>query len=597
MGNEIDKRAPAVQRVPGDDPIGRVQVGDWYWITTEGWDKKEHRELWCVYHVGSNHFQFKRPDDHSSHTVRIHFDDFATECEREDNWRKIFQTQAEKIQRQIQQKTQELIEAGRALSLLPQAQQERPAEESMLPAVVTSSPVKYKKDLVRFRDKDMPAIQKEIEGLGKDLAVTFQLMAYTDLGKLEQVKGALAHVEERIFIVELYCGIQEEVHQIAQGDPALLDEPICLRQQMLYNDEETLFNYRAGGMDFGDIEEFDRCVVEPDNLSRILPEQRGIVAFRVRRKDKDYGPSKTLLQAWVRMRWRQEDMKTYILIRNGANVYRIATAIDFSPRLVPFRTEISEKNFIKVDRWKCEPPDKEPEFVTPDSVEFDDYANDQESLMRKYNRIFILLQGLLDRSEVFHPHVEIKLNSDEHLAKYFRLIRDEEDGLPNNQITFEAYGDRANRKIRAGDLVYSTWITEECDSALYDLRNSRGSWGRHGPTKMQEEIIGRPRVCRVATVKKDRSEVQIEWEQNYYFYGRGWAQRDEDRTRVRHLWVPMNEVFNVSAYKLGDYRMFLCDRALRGAYLKWAAPILTAEDIAQQAAKGEPYVCEKGREI
>jgi len=55
-----------------------------------------------------------------------------------------------------------------------------------------------------------------------------------------------------------------------------------------------------------------------------------------------------------------------------------------------------------------------------------------------------------------------------------------------------------------------------------------------------------------------------------------------------HEWIPVDRVLNVSDYTLGDYKMFLCDRALLGEYLKWAQYLLTAEDWARDRKKGIP---------
>ena len=58
-----------------------------------------------------------------------------------------------------------------------------------------------------------------------------------------------------------------------------------------------MFNYTDGGMDFGDIGKFDKWVATPENLNRVLPDQRGIVAFQVRRHGKNYGVARTMAEA------------------------------------------------------------------------------------------------------------------------------------------------------------------------------------------------------------------------------------------------------------------------------------------------------------
>ena len=86
--------------------------------------------------------------------------------------------------------------------------------------------------------------------------------------------------------------------------------------------------------------------------------------------------------------------------------------------------------------------------------------------------------------------------------------------------------------------------------------------------------------------------MRVSWTLTKTVYGRydkwgDWVD-SHDKEQTRHLWVPIAEVFNVSDYNLGDYKMFLCDRALQGSYLKWASQLLHAEDEARKA---------KGRDV
>ena len=61
-----------------------------------------------------------------------------------------------------------------------------------------------------------------------------------------------------LYNVDLYAGLSEQVKQIGKGKPAHIDEPLHVRQRMLYMDEECLPFYQAGGMKFDSIREFDR---------------------------------------------------------------------------------------------------------------------------------------------------------------------------------------------------------------------------------------------------------------------------------------------------------------------------------------------------
>jgi hypothetical protein len=434
----------------------------------------------------------------------------------------------------------------------------------MLPAVATTGPEKYKSDLVEFKEERMPSIQKKIDALSKEYAQVYKSLSLPDLVRLNIVKRSLDSVNDRIFNVELYCGLLETVVQITSGEPAAMDEPIAIRQQLLFMDEESLFDYDAGGMDYERLEDFDNWVARPDNLARILPEKKGIVAFRVRRKDKDYGAPQDLIDLFRFLSKHMANRKTYLLIRNGDNVYRIATEIDFSPRLVPFRDEIGEKQFLKFSRCPSK-REEEPELITPDNVRYDDHVEEMDALIKKYNRVFIILQGLLDRTTVFHPHPGIKLFKTADTGAWINCVRDEEDALPNETISWEGYRDQLNTTIKKGSLVWSKWHPDHYGEYYHSMKHY---------TSREMEVINRPKICEVVSVKRDRSEVRIRWSLKTDKWD-GWNWVDVEKNR--YLWVPMAKVFNVSGYTPGDYRMFLCDRALQGKYLKWAYPLLNAE--------------------
>jgi len=599
-----------VHRMGDKSELDKVQVGDWFWVTedVEEWDDEKEEEvvvgqeenLYCVSHIGSNYIKFEWQTEHGSTSFRLHFDEFYARCRKEENWKEHFQSRMDNIQIEMQKKMQELLEEGRSLSLLPQeASQPETQEEkdSLLPVRATASPEKYKTDLVAFRDARMPVIQKEIEELGEEYAVMAKNMAGADLVKLRHVKKALGVVEDRIFTVELYCGLKEQVHQIKQGLPAPAAEPIHLMQQMLYMDEETLFDYKEGGMDFQNLDDFDEWVVAPENLERMCPHKKCIVAFRVRRYRKDYGEAPDIVTAWAHARWNEENFKTYLLIRNGNRVYRIATEIDFSPRLIPFKNEIGEAQFKKVhrhhkyvDEGRGEFPFgkrmewEEEEDITPDHVEYDDHVKKMENLLKHYNRMIILIQGLLDRSRVFHPHPGIKLTRDDYMDKWLICVRDEELALPNNELTWEGYRDGLNAKLKRGDWIYS---------AVGDKK------------QRSYNANARPNVIQVGSIRRDRSEVKVSWSWGKRWgyehkepYGSGyygkWGQWDVDK--MLHQWIPMDKVVNLNAYQLGDYKKFLCDRALQGKYLKWAHYLLTAEDWKRKQIKEGKDIVEATKE-
>jgi hypothetical protein len=104
-----------------------------------------------------------------------------------------------------------------------------------------------------------------------------------------------------------------------------------------------------------------------------------------------------------------------------------------------------------------------------------------------------------------------------------------------------------------------------------------------------------PRICRVDSIRKDRSAVRVSWPwgqtRGRYVPCRnkpGYQEYSTETDKMLHEWVPMHFCLNLSDYTPGDYKMFLCDRSLMGKYLEWAPFLLCAEDWQRNRAKGIP---------
>lgn len=114
-----------------------------------------------------------------------------------------------------------------------------------------------------------------------------------------------------ITTIELYLGIEEELHQIQVGEKAPAETPISFRQMVLYIDEEVGV-HEDGGLDFRSIKQFDEWLIADKNINIVLPEKKGVVVFNPRRHKKEYNND------YLNIVWNTENkFNTYILIRNG----------------------------------------------------------------------------------------------------------------------------------------------------------------------------------------------------------------------------------------------------------------------------------------
>lgn len=551
-------------------------LGSWWWVR----DEDNENRLMCVTHKASNHIVFEAHDLN----VSMRYHEVPDRCRPEANWQKLIQGWIAEKQSELAttvQKLQTTLAEANLLEKQGSSDDTANSPQSLLPALTRTDPEERKQKLFGIKLKDYPAFNQKVKDIVEDIVLLQKDLLLPMTVQANRARKAVGEIDKQLFALELYAGLFQKCRLIADGAPAPVDTPISVRQMLRYMDEECLIDFDRGGMDYKRIGDFDRWVVKPENLNRLAPEPRCIVALKVRRLMKNYPNPLNFLGFFQQMEEHKANAFTYLLLRNGQKVYRLACDIEFDPRLLPYREEFN-RPFTRIDRRYVygrvrsdEPDYKDEEIrITPDHLEYDDHVEKRREALYRYNRVMFLVQGLLDRSEVFAPHLGISLANPEHVERYFRAIFDEEDGLPSaNPPVWEAYRDAKNSLLVPGNYAYSTWHPKR------DYEYYRGT---------DREILragrDRPRICLVTKVRRDRSMVRVSWPWGKTYGMRdipgkpGWQRFMEyEVDKQRHCWIPMAEVFNVSAYISGEYKQFLCDAYQKGRYLEWAPPLLLAE--------------------
>ncbi|MFA5152881.1 MAG: hypothetical protein WC554_10000, partial [Clostridia bacterium] len=162
-------------------------------------------------------------------------------------------------------------------------------------------------------------------------------------------------------------------------------------------------------------------------LDLIAPLPKCIVILKVRRKDKRYTSVK-----WENAYLNDPNRYTYILIRNGDKVYRIYADLIISPRLFPSKKEEEE--------WKQE----------------EEYSYSKQN-MDDYHNHFLIIQGILDRSDLLWPlpH-KIDIFNEETWKGMLQLIRDDEMLLPDGKVPYKVWKRQLNEYNKVGSrIVYS----------------------------------------------------------------------------------------------------------------------------------------------
>lgn len=263
--------------------------------------------------------------------------------------------------------------------------------------------------------------------------------------QLEVFKKQMTRIMRVIQTIELYLGIEEDLFQIQSGMPAAASEPISFRQQILYIDEEVGV-WTDGGYDYTNIPDFEEWLIKDKNYEKLLPEIKGILLFKPRRKDKDYGGN-----YYENKADNEPNRESYFLIRNGENLYRIYSEKILIPdRLFPLReelaemfTELSDMMNSKEHVWERDKQEKE------DKV---------ENMTFRYKKMAFLLQGLIDRTQIFHPLPETKINvfNLEDNQDAVNFIYDDEVSLPNGKLPFWEWHKEINSTITHGSRILNT---------------------------------------------------------------------------------------------------------------------------------------------
>jgi len=247
-------------------------------------------------------------------------------------------------------------------------------EETTLPVLGNSSSISTY-DKIQLRQKHDQILLKKAR---------MEQMIHELNDSMGALKKELARKAELIYAFETFLGVHEKVYQLSAGD---------------------------GGIDFKDLDKFDAWIVE--NYVRYLYREKAVCAFQIRRYKKDYNAD-----ALTDVLLNAENFKTYFLMRNGENLYRIWGEIHINQRLFPTKEEYEDiiKNGFSKESSKQE----------------------LERKHKTYLLGLLYIQGLLERTPILGENLKgINLLTGDFSEDQIVLIRDDEknqwitDGRPS----------------------------------------------------------------------------------------------------------------------------------------------------------------------
>jgi hypothetical protein len=647
---------PPTERLPAEDE--NLEVGQWYWT-----ENGKEKFLGCITYIGSNFVKVQEAGDEHRSTIRVHFDEFDEYCvRRELEPDKYIAGRVESHRSTVNQLMGKVKQLCSKLGLTPAGELVDGSKEVSTALAVahgTEDIKAHKTALIKAKDETLPALFEEIEAEHKQMATWMKASLIPLYAETSKLKRSTAAIEDRIFTVELYAGLTEDCELIRDGEPAGNDEKVHLFQRRHYMDEECLAQYKAGGMDFRGIRAFDRWLMKNGNRERILPKPKCIVAFKVRRFTKDYAKwqgARSLSDFITFSKFKEMDEWTFLYMRNGDKYYRLDTAIEFGSSLFPdvqrskllakgqlyikksgissFRPEedlINEREYFnlkedhrrrktehraKVAKWKAmTPKEKKSSFephafwdrmdtyvpLTQDHTYYDDAMRLIKKAAMEHNRVAVVLQGLLDRSPVFHPHPPWQLWTPEGFASGIELVYDLSRAVPDGDPPdFEEYRRALNEGITTGTRVVGQrfhWMRKEAEK---ENERQANDWRiKYRSDYFLHEPYGNPGPAEVAKVEgmsRDKAKAKFSWTRERQQLKRDWGTGGWDESRIPvKLAAPIAGMLNVDAYTPGDYKRFYNDPRTRASYMKWAPLMLMCEDYYGSLKKKKKQKKKKGK--
>lgn len=346
----------------------------------------------------------------------------------------------------------------------------------------STDPVEAKRQIARVQAK----LRKQ-QAIVKVAADKLDRAMKAELERVQQIlapmEEAVRRLEQGLFSVNLYLGRDENIRLLRDGESAPAEAPITLRQMLLFMDEEIAADAGEVLMPT-DVEKFDEWLLaDLSHLDQVLPETKGIVALRPRRKQPRDGYRDRGRDAEAEER---ANSRTYWLVRNGERVYRTVTELELDDRVLPHVNEI-ERLFVQQGRGLARR--RERKMLAPGSFEWERAQERAEARERTYMRVALVLEGLLHRTPLFHPLPDagVSFLDPRCLADgRVRYITDAEGALGTGRESFSDWRRRLAEELRPGmRIVLGPGLSRHAD------RDVRGN------PRLQPRIANLPETSRV----------------------------------------------------------------------------------------------------
>lgn len=304
--------------------------------------------------------------------------------------------------------------------------------------------------------------------------------------QVSAIQAELKRRMEQVWMIELFLGSKEEVVRLREGEPAPASERITVRQRVLCMDEEIAVHQWLHEddpdreFDYTDIGAFDQWLLDnPARLDAVIPNQKGIVALRVRRKGTTRrGYADGVAGLFQKIAEEEEDRCVYLLVRNGEQLYRLWVDVTIWPRFFP-----------RINEWDW--------MNEKDHVASWDHDKVEEQ-SKQFVAGLLVVQGLVQRSDLLHPLPKaLDVFNPADAETYFDCVRDDEndaligDGNELASLTWDGYSKWLKSKLAPGVRVFWWQAHSRGSDDRLERRtgiNSVCAWPKKGEPYTLDEI-------------------------------------------------------------------------------------------------------------
>ncbi len=346
------------------------------------------------------------------------------------------------------------------------ADAERLAAEGELDT--TGMSPEQRRDAINAKRVELDDAQDMLRAAAKSVEEAMQGQLATMRSALAPLQAQVSKMMSAVEAINLYLGSDETIILLREGEPAPADTPIVVYQTVLFMDEEMALRAEELGIADATIDPgqkgwatFDDWLLDNDaHVRQVCPSPRGVIAFRSARRNRDDRGS------------RDGSEVTHFLFVNGEQLSWVQSSDDFTvgDRLVPTNDEFDSVFLSDYDR--DEHGQRLP--LRTGTRQWDQAMATADALRKRYLKIALILQGIVDRSTLLSPlpSDHVSFTDPASYDAGWVQVATYDNALPTGVIPYREWRREICGDIEAGQRVVLGYINH---SVLYgEDRYSRG---------------------------------------------------------------------------------------------------------------------------